>query len=55
MSVNGIRVQIRVRYSERNTQFTDIYMFQQNENDTSSNFKNRISFETILIFLLHFI
>ena len=30
----------------RNTQFADIYMFHQNENDTSSNFKNRINLET---------
>ena len=39
----------------RNTQFADIYMFHQNENDTSSNFDNRISFGTTLIFPLHFI
>ena len=28
----------------RNTQFADIYVFHQNENDTSSNFKSRINF-----------
>ena len=39
----------------RNAQFADIYMFHQNENDTSSNFDNIISFGTTLIFPLHFI